>query len=161
MKKSRIFLLLIPALFISAIVWSALGSMNIQVRSSELRDKPSFLGNRMASVGYGQQVEVLGERGDWMEVGTSDGKKGWIHKSALTTKRVAVASGGEEVKSAASRDELALAGKGFSADLEEKFKETHKDIDYTWVDRMEAIALTPREIVSFLREGDLKVEGAQ
>jgi hypothetical protein len=46
-------------LFISAIAWSALGTRSIQVESSGIRDKPSFLGERVAAVVYGDKVEVL------------------------------------------------------------------------------------------------------
>jgi hypothetical protein len=43
-------------------------------------------------------------------------KTGWLHQSALTKKTISMKAGGQDVATAASGDELALAGKGFNSD---------------------------------------------
>jgi uncharacterized protein YgiM (DUF1202 family) len=144
------------ALLVAATVWSASEKMSVQVRSSELRDSPSFLGSSVASVVYGEQVEVVGQQGNWMEVNASSGTKGWIHQSALTKKRIAFSSGGADVETGASGEELAVAGKGFNADVEKEFKVDHADIDFTWVDTMEQMKVSPQELMSFLTEGGVQ-----
>ncbi len=87
-----------------------------------MRGTPSFLGQVVTGVSYGQSVEKLGAQGPWVQVRTAEGKAGWMHESALTAKRIAAGTGGASARSGASGDELALAGKGFNADVEAQFK---------------------------------------
>jgi len=64
-------------------------------------------------------VEVLEDRGAWKKVVVPDGRiQGWIHASALTTKKIALQAGKADVKTSVTGDELALAGKGFNATVE-------------------------------------------
>jgi uncharacterized protein YgiM (DUF1202 family) len=156
MRQLRVFLFVLSALLVAATAWSASGKMSVQVRSSELRDSPSFLGGSVAPVVYGEQVEVVGQQGNWMKVNASSGTKGWIHQSALTKKRIAFSSGGADVETGASGEELAVAGKGFNSDVEKKFRVDHTDIDFAWVDKMEQMKVSPRESKSFLTEGSLQ-----
>jgi len=149
-------LFVLSALLVAVTVWSASEKMSVQVRSSELRDSPSFLGRSVAPVVYGEQVEVVGQQENWMEVNASSGAKGWIHQSALTRKRIAFSSGGADVETGASGEEIAVAGKGFSVEVEKEFRVDHADIDFTWVDRMEQMKISPQELRSFLRKGGLQ-----
>lgn len=54
----------------------------------------------------------MDERGDWQKV-SIDSKKlqGWIHNTALTSKRIVLKAGQENVGSSVSSNEIALAGK--------------------------------------------------
>jgi hypothetical protein len=60
------------------------------------------------------------------------------------------------VETGASGEELAVAGKGFNADVEKEFKVDHADIDFTWVDTMEQMKVSPQELMSFLTEGGVQ-----
>jgi hypothetical protein len=73
----------------------------------------------------------------------------------LSEKRIVLKAGGKEAEVAASGGELALAGKGFNADVEAEFKKQHKEIDFSWVDRMQAMKVPQEKIGTFLREGRL------
>ncbi len=116
--------------------WAA-QQMNVQVKETQMRAKPSFLGASVAKLAYGAQVTVLEEKSPWIRVRGTGGREGWVHQSALTTKKVQLSAGGKNVATGAGNDELALAGKGFSAEVEETFKAGDEDLDYAWVDRME------------------------
>ena len=59
----------------------------------------------------------------------------------------------------ASGDELALAGKGFNADVEAKFKAEHADIDFSWVDKMSKMSATTSQLAEFAKAGGLKQSG--
>jgi len=133
-------------------------TMRVQVQSSQVRGTPSFLGQVVTTLTYGQAVETTGAQGPWMQVRTSDGKTGWVHSSALTTKRLSTQTGGA-VSAGASGDELALAGKGFSADVEAQFKAQHADIDFSWVDRMLKMNASSAQIATFAKAGGLKQNG--
>lgn len=129
-------------------------TQSIQVRSGQLRATPTFLGKIVASVAYADQVTVIQKQGEWVQVSKGTAQ-GWIHQSALTTKKIVLKAGAENVESSASGEELALAGKGFNSDVEADFKKKNKDIDFTWIDRMEKIKVGPQEMLEFLDDGGL------
>ena len=143
-------------LFPSALGWTAPVRMNVQVQSGQIRATPSFLGKVLATVPYGVSVEVLQQKGDWMQVKSLQGKVGWMHQSSLTTKKVAMGSGATTAKTAASNDELALAGKGFNSDVEREFKAKNKNLNFAAVDRMEKIKIPAAEMEAFLKAGAVK-----
>ena len=68
---------------------------------------------------------------------------------------LSAASGGD-VRLAASTDEVALAGKGFSQEVETAYKKQNRSLDYAWVDRMATFKVTDAEALRFLQEGGLE-----
>jgi SH3-like domain-containing protein len=131
-------------------------AMSVQVKQGQVRATPSFLGKIVATLSYGDRVDVLEEKKPWIKVlPPGKGAPGWMHASALSVKRIVLKAGRKEADVAASSGELALAGKGFNADVEAEFKKTHKDIDFSWVDRMQAMIVPQEKIGAFLREGSL------
>lgn len=133
--------------------WALARTMHVQVRDGVLRKSPSFLGPVTARVRYGDAVTTVSEQSGWVNVRTAAGE-GWIHESALTKKKI-VLSGGGQVTTAASDDELALAGKGFNAEVEAEFKQSG-NVDYSWIDRMERMDVTQQQMRNFIREGGLQ-----
>jgi SH3-like domain-containing protein len=130
--------------------------MSVQVQKSQLRATPSHLGKIVAGVSYGDQVTVVEERGDWKKVSFSNGKyQGWLHNSALTTKRIALKAGQKNVGTSVSREEIALAGKGFSEEVEAQYRKSNKNLDYAWIDRMEDFKVSPEQIENFIAAGQL------
>ncbi len=61
----------------------------------------------------------------------------------------------KQVKSAASAEEVALAGKGFNKQVEEKYKANNPSVNFIAVDRMLKLKVTPRQLKSFLEKGKL------
>ncbi len=97
--------------------------MNVQIQDGKLRADPSFLGKVLGSVAYGESVTVIKQQDPWFFVSAKGGQlTGWIHSSALTEKEIVLRSGSADVRKTASQKEVALAGKGFSADVEKEFK---------------------------------------
>jgi len=134
--------------------------MSIQVKKGEIRSTPSFLGIIVARVSYGDRVYVREERGPWVRIGLSgNSNEGWIHTSVLTSKKIVLNPGAKDVQTAASSDELALAGKGFSKQVENEFKENNPNINYAWIDRMEKFVVSQKRIKQFLKEGELSPKG--
>lgn len=132
---------------------AAARTMSVQVRKAEIRDTPNFLGRVVASLAYGDKVTVAEQNGPWIKISAGDAT-GWVHNSALTTKTITLQAGAS-ANTAASSGEMALAGKGFNADVEKQFKENHRDIDFKWVDRMEKIVISPARIKAFADEAGL------
>jgi SH3-like domain-containing protein len=133
-------------------------TLSVQVRSSPVRDTPSFMGQVLATAVYGDAVERLQTKGAWIQVRAS-GKEGWMHQSALTSKRIVMEAGAKDATVTASSKELALAGKGFNKQVEADFKEKNKDIDFTWVNRMEEFKVSDTEARDFLKAGRVVPEG--
>ncbi len=134
-------------------------TLSVQVRSADVRTTPSFLATVAGALAYGQRVAVDERSGSWVRVRTEDGRlTGWVHNSALT-RSVVTLRPGETPAQAASSGELALAGKGFNADVEKQFRAANRNVDFSWVDRMERQAVPPARLAAFLAEGGLATGG--
>ena len=134
--------------------------MSVQVREGMVRTTPSFLGKVVGELSYGDRVAVSEEKNKWAKVEMSGkGRKGWMHLSALTIKKVVLNPGADDVEEAASSNEIALAGKGFSEEVEKSYKAKNKQLNYKEVDKMEKIAVSQAKIKNFLKEGGLMPEG--
>ncbi len=131
-------------------------TMCVQVRKCSLRKKPSFLGAPLRDLDYGDQVTIDETRNSWVRVTPVDGKgSGWLHLSALTEKKIILGHDSPEVKTGASSDEIALAGKGFNRQVEERFKQNNRNVDFAPIDAMEKIVISQAEMHAFLVDGGL------
>ncbi len=129
-------------------------SMSVQVQQSKVRATPSQLGSVVDTVEYGEVVNAgVAEKG-WYPVTTRDGKKGWLHESALSNKPVTMRAGTTDAATGVSSDEVALAGKGFNEQVEAKLK-ADGTLDFTWVDRMMTFNVDPDQILTFRTQGHL------
>jgi hypothetical protein len=138
--------------------------LSVQVREGQVRATPSFLGKMVAKTAYGDRVGMLEDRDPWKRVSIQGGKlQGWMHASALTTKRVVLKAGQADVQTGATRDELALAGKGFNEQVESAFKKKNANLDYSWINRMENFKISPEQMQSFLAKGNVvsRTEGGK
>lgn len=130
--------------------------MSVQVREAQLRVAPSFLGKIAGTCFYGDKVLVFETKAGWHNVRAQSGQTGWIHSSALTAKKVVLKVDAATAQAAAGRDELSLAGKGFNSDVEAAFKQRHSNIDFSVIDRFEAIKITAAQMEKFLRDGNVR-----
>ena len=151
MKK---WILMCCAALMATGAWAA-KEMSVQVRDGQLRNRASFLGTVVGTVAYGDRVTVNQTQAGWCEVSIA-GKTGWIHESALTPKKVVLASGTADARvQSVGSEEVALAGKGFSKEVEAEYKKQNQDVDYTWVDWMGQQTVSSERLVAFLKQGNL------
>ncbi len=153
MNNKKLLSGLIAVICLVAVTSRASETMSVQVKTTPLRDTPSFIGKAGATLSYGDRVDVIDTQGPWNKVTASGGLSGWVHSSALSTKKIVLKSGQETAQSKASSDELALAGKGFNSDVEGEFKKQHGNIDFSWIDKMEKMRISSGDTQSFLKEG--------
>lgn len=150
--------LAVLGVFLHSATADAQNTMSVKVRESQLRATPSPLGKILVKVSYGDQVTVLEKLGAWEKVATAGGKvKGWIHSTALTSQKIALKSGQADVKSSVGQKEIALAGKGFSKEVEAEYGKANKNIDYTWINRMETYAASSSQMQKFIADGRLAI----
>lgn len=160
LKKALYAVLLFMA--IACITASPQKMMSVTVQQTQARATPTFLGKIVADLAYGDRLEVVGEQESWVKVIVPGSEQeGWVHVSALTTKRILLKAGDTNVSQTASSSEVALAGKGFNEQVEARYRE-ETQLDYTWVDRMEGFTISWEKIQAFLEEGDLEpLEGGR
>ena len=128
----------------------------ISVRQGEVRTTPSFLGRIVATAGYGELVEVLELRGDWVRIRVqATNVEGWLHTTAIAEKQALRLEGAGDSRSAGTTSrEIALAGRGFNEQVEARYK-SEKGLDFTLVDEMEGYGLPPEELGEFFAAADL------
>ena len=127
MKHARRIFLIALLVLAAGQTWAGGQTMSVQVRNGQLRAAPSFLGKIVASLAYADAVTVQQKQGEWLQVAAASGQSGWIHQSALSTKKITLKAGSENVNTSASGEELALAGKGFNSDVEADFKKKNQN----------------------------------
>ncbi len=129
-------------------------SVNVQVREAIVRSSPNYLGAQVARVPYGTSLPVAQEQGNWYRIAKP---AGWIPKSAVTTKRVALDAEKKGQAHGAKRDEVALAGKGFNPQVEAKYKQQNANLvaAYAQVDRVERKTVSEAQLRAFQQAGRL------
>jgi hypothetical protein len=134
--------------------------MSVQIKEGAVRSSPSFLAKIIVKLDYGDQVVVKEEKSSWARIELSGVySQGWIHSSALSTKKIVLNPGDSDVEKAASDDELTLAGRGFNQEVEQKFRTLNPDVDFAWIDRMEKMVVSQGQIQNFITAGGLNPQG--
>lgn len=158
--KTRRWLAFAPALLLASASF-AQETLQVQLREATLRASASSLAQPVAVAKLGDSLTVEQRAGSWIRVRTAAGETGWVHESAVTRRRIQWRAGEETVAARASVGEVALATKGFSEQIEQEYRKTKKDADYSTVDRVERKAVPPERLIAFLREGGLKIPGGE
>lgn len=128
----------------------------VQIANAKVRETPKHWGKGILDVSYGTPLTVLSAEGGWLKVQSANGAQGYIHQAALTSRKVAFASGSTAVQIRPDESDVVLAGKGFSAEIESSYRESHKELNFDAVDQMEKLVPTDREVSLFVTEGKLR-----
>jgi len=155
----RLLSLSIMLLIFGLPVWSTAATfLQVGVKTGQLRATPTPFGKILATPGYGERVEQLETSGAWQRV--RYGKtEGWMHNTLLTSRAPNLSAGKKGVGSAASSEELTLAGKGFNAQVESSYRQGHRSLDYATIDRMEGMSVSQNQMSRFLADGGVTPEG--
>lgn len=130
-------------------------TMYVNVKSSPLKASTSLFSDTTGTLAYGDSVSVLKEDGKWVQVKSSK-FTGWMVSANLTAKRIIASSS----SASASTEELALAGKGFSPEVEKEYRKDGK-LNYADIDAMEKINVSDSDAYIFLTDGHLSTGGAK
>jgi hypothetical protein len=134
-------------------------TITVQTLTAKLMKSPSYLGATAAKLVRGDQLTFEGAKGDWYHAKAKAGADGWIHKSGVVEKAVALSSKPGGGAGGVTQDEVALAGRGFSKEVEAEYKNQHPDMDFSHVDKIEKLEVDSDALAKFAAEG--KVGGAQ
>jgi hypothetical protein len=123
-------------------------TLYVAVKQAEIKDGTGFFAKSAGFLTRGEAVSVIQAEGKWVKIRTTPGdRSGWIAAASLTAKQVLKSERG------VTADELALAGKGFSADIETRYKKN--GLDYSTVDSLEALNIPNSELLKFITDGHL------
>lgn len=150
----RVLLMLLLGVSIAVAAPKVGSTVTIRVLSAKVMKAPKFIGSAAGSVSRGEQLVVKEVKGDWYRVQGSS--TGWVHKSNVTEGKVQLSStpggGGGNV----NRDEMELAGRGFTPEVEQKYKQGNPNLDFSHVDAIEKTSIDPGELEAFVTEGGLQ-----
>lgn len=121
-----------------------------------LRQQARFFAKPVATVKRGDQLRKLKVKGDWYQV-AFQGKKGWIHKAAVSSPSLRFSTFlGMGRAQAASAEEVALAGKGFTPEVEAGYRRKYPRLNYPAVDLVESFQVPDAQFQAFLKKGGLR-----
>ncbi len=152
MKKILCFMVLIN---ICIFALFAIGDKKyVAVEKSYIKSSTWFFAKKISSVFYGDAVEIVEEKGNWTKIRLLEDTSviGWISDKSLTSKKIVLR---DNNRLSTSTEELALAGKGFSQEIENSYK-TENKIDFSLVDNMENLLVDEDGLVEFITEGNLQ-----
>lgn len=127
----------------------------VKIQTTNLRKEPKFYSQTIAFLTAGSPLEKLSSQDGWFKVRTSAGVVGWVHSSAVETKKFNLLAMNTSMKTQASAGEVALAAKGFNKQVEENYKAKHGEANFAAVDRMLQLKISPSDVEAFLRKGKL------
>lgn len=136
--------------------WSQ--NLTVSLSNQQLYSQPSFTSPPVMPVPQGAQVTLISRQGDWVQV-EFQGKRGWLHKAAVAGGGSPVGGlpallGGGPVRQT-THDEVALAGKGFTPEVEAGFRQKNPGLNYAQVEEVERFQVDPAKLQAFLQEGGL------
>lgn len=126
--------------------------VTVRVMRAKIMAKPKFIGASSGRASRGQQLTFREAQGDWYRV---EGRfNGWIHRTAVVEKRVQLSAqpGGG---GGASRDEVELAGRGFTPQVEGQYRNQNPNMDFSHVDAIEKLEVDGTELERFVATGGL------
>jgi uncharacterized protein YgiM (DUF1202 family) len=118
----------------------------VAVENLTVKDSAGFFSRDLGTLPLGGEVTVTREDGKWTQIRAGN-LSGWVSTSGLSARRV-IAAG-----SAVTPTEVALAGKGFSQEVEREYGDN--GAGYLAVDQMERMVITNPELQQFVNEGRL------
>ncbi len=150
-------LVLALALLVPGTGWAEI--LKVTQENQSLYPDPDFAGAPIAPVPVGAEVSVTRQAGDWYKV-DYEGKSGWINRQAFPPPAAGSKFSlpgllfGAPVKETSS-DEVALAGKGFTPEVESGYRQKHPEMNFAQVDRVESLKTDPAGLKIFIQEGGL------
>ena len=156
---------LLPRLLILlglTLLWAAPGiglaqSFKVVQSKQQLYAGPNFSANSLGSIPEGTEVQIVQQSGEWYQV-EYQGQQGWLPQQAFPgAKKFDLSSvlKGKAVQESKT-DEVALAGKGFTPEVEADYRQKHPNLNYAQVDQVEKFEVSPGELQTFIREGGLQ-----
>ena len=125
----------------------------VQVKQTAVRTAPLYWAARVAQLSYGDRLNKVSEDDGWLKVKTGGGSQGFVHSSAVTTRRIVFAANAAGQNFSSS--DVVLAGKGFNSDVENRYANSKSGVDYRAVDTVESLKVPDSAVAEFVTQGKL------
>lgn len=155
MKKNKQALMLIIIALVTLSVMAA-ETVSVVVKKTSVREASQFFATSITVAEYNDELIVLATEDDWLRV-SKNGTEGWVHLSAVSELKTAEPSTTDDVSEDYSADEIALAGKGFSGQVEDQYRKDNPELKFDEVDDMEKSLVSLSTVVAFQEAGKLSV----
>ena len=153
MKKASLFIILI---ILATFGVAVAAQYKVITKDAPVRKDKRFFAPVVTRIPYGATVEDQGRQGDWLRV-TYRGKQGWIHIGVVQERKVQLLRAGKARE--ATQEEVALAGKGFTPEVEKAYREKNPRLKYGEVDEIESLRVDDDSLLAFIRAGNLNEPG--
>lgn len=154
--RGKCWILAAALVLVASVAMAA--SVKVITQQAVIRKDKRFFAPPVVTVPYGQVLQELTREGDWLRV-QYRGNQGWIHVSAVEEQKVNLSSLMTSKAKETSQDEVALAGKGFTPEVEKAFRAKNPQMKYDLVDRIENYWVSMEELHLFVRDGWLREPG--
>ena len=145
--KRFVFILAIILCSISLVFSQTAGTRRyVTARTVTIKNSTGFFARDIGNLSLGDEVTLLRDDGRWSQISAGD-LTGWVSSSILSARRVAASGSGAVVT------EVALAGKGFSPDIEITYRQN--GLDYSMVDVMGNLRIPSDDLLNFVNAGRL------
>jgi len=148
MNMKRLLFLMVLTLCAGSAAFSQAdrGTRYVAVQTVAVKDSTGFFAKDLGNLSLGDAVTVIRDDGKWTNIraGTITG---WVVSTSLSARRVVASN------TSVTASEVAMAGKGFSPDMEMEYKKN--GLDYSMVDSMERITVPTNDLLRFITEGRL------
>jgi hypothetical protein len=131
--KRKGWLILLGMCLLTSVAFAA--TVKVITQEAVIRNDKRFFAT-LSCEHLGSFIEQIRE-GDWLRV-SYQGKQGWIHISAVQEQKVQISPFGQGKAREASQDEVALAGKGFTPEVEKAFREKNPQMRYDLVNQVQS-----------------------
>ncbi len=154
--KRKVWIILLGLLVLTSTASAA--SFKIITQEAMIRKENRFFAPVVGRIAYGETIQELERKGDWLRI-SYKGKEGWVHISAVQEQKFSLASLAGERAEETSREEVALAGKGFTPEVEKAFRDKNPKMRFDLVDQIQHYKIDDRQLQAFIQGGKLKVPG--
>ena len=151
--RRKSWLLAAGLLLVASVAMAA--SVKVITQQAVIRKDKRFFAPPVVTVPYGEIMQELTREGDWLRV-QYRGNQGWIHVSAVQEQKVELSSLMKSKAKETSQDEVALAGKGFTPEVEASYRQKNPSANYAQVDQVESFQVDNAKLQAFIKDGGLK-----
>jgi len=154
--RKKIWILLLALCLMASVAFAA--TVKVITQEAVIRKDKRFFAPAVSRVPFGAELQEMERTGDWIRV-EYKGNQGWIHVSAVHEQKFQLSSlvGGQAQE--ASGDEVALAGKGFTPEVEKAFRDKNPKMRYDLVNQVQSYKVDEQKLQAFLQAGSLKEPG--
>jgi hypothetical protein len=149
MKRLATLALGVLLLTVSAL---AASKIKVGVDEAKVRRKKQFYAPAVATVKLGDVLDAGKAEDGWYPV-TVKGQSGWLHASAASGRAAQVKAGIWGGDDEATSEEVTLAGKGFTDEVEDAYRAKNSELDFAPVDEMEKRHVPEAKLLSFMKTG--------